>query len=216
MNIVRAVAERGVEAIARVNRWRRRGGESAFLVGVHVPITAEMDLADLRVTGTIPPALRGRYLKMGANPVRPDPASHHWFLGDGMVHGIALEDGRATWYRNRWILSRLAAPRSAARPRRAPAAAATTPSTPISSTSAANPSPSSKPAASPSPSPRRSTTSATPRSTARSPAPSPVTPTATRSPASTTPSPTTAASGTASATSCFPPKAGSPPSAPSP
>ena len=109
MNIVRAVAERGVEAIARVNRWRRRGGESAFLVGVHVPITAEMDLADLRVTGTIPPALRGRYLKMGANPVRPDPASHHWFLGDGMVHGIALEDGRATWYRNRWILSRLAA-----------------------------------------------------------------------------------------------------------
>jgi carotenoid cleavage dioxygenase-like enzyme len=109
MNIVRAVAERGVEAIARVNRWRRRGGESAFLVGVHVPITEEMDLADLRVTGTIPPALRGRYLKMGANPVRPDPASHHWFLGDGMVHGIALADGRATWYRNRWILSRRAA-----------------------------------------------------------------------------------------------------------
>ena len=109
MNIIRAVAERGVEAIARVNRWRRRGGESAFLVGVHVPIRTEMDLADLRVTGTIPAQLRGRYLKMGANPVRPDPAAHHWFLGDGMVHGIALENGRAVWYRNRWILSRLAA-----------------------------------------------------------------------------------------------------------
>ena len=96
-------------AIAAVNRWRRRGGESAFLVGVHVPVGAEMDLADLRVSGTIPAGLRGRYLKMGANPVRPDPAAHHWFLGDGMVHGIALEDGRAVWYRNRWILSRLAA-----------------------------------------------------------------------------------------------------------
>lgn len=109
MKIIRAVAERGVEAIAMINRWRRRGGESAFLVGVHVPMTEEMDLSDLEVTGAIPLGLRGRYLKMGANPVRPDPAAHHWFLGDGMVHGIALEGGRATWYRNRWILSRLAA-----------------------------------------------------------------------------------------------------------
>lgn len=109
MNVIRAVAERGVEVIAAVNRWRRRGGESAFLVGVHVPITEEMDLTDLPVTGVFPPGLQGRYLKMGANPVRPDPAAHHWFLGDGMVHGIALEGGRATWYRNRWILSRLAA-----------------------------------------------------------------------------------------------------------
>ena len=109
MNPVRSIAERGVEAIAAVNRWRRRGGESAFLVGVHVPVGEEMDLADLPVSGTIPAGLRGRYLKMGANPVRADPAAHHWFLGDGMVHGIALEGGRARWYRNRWILSRLAA-----------------------------------------------------------------------------------------------------------
>ncbi|MDP9095446.1 MAG: carotenoid oxygenase family protein [Pseudomonadota bacterium] len=103
------MAERGVEVIAAANRWRRRGGESAFLVGVHAPMTSEMDLEDLPVTGIIPPGLHGRYLKMGANPVCPDPAAHHWFLGDGMVHGIALEGGRATWYRNRWILSRLAA-----------------------------------------------------------------------------------------------------------
>ena len=26
-----------------------------------------------------------------------------------MVHGIAIRDGRALWYRNRWIRSRLAA-----------------------------------------------------------------------------------------------------------
>ncbi len=106
---VRAAAERGVELIAAVNRWRRPRQDSPFLVGVHAPLAEELTLTDLPVTGTIPPGLDGRYLKMGANPVRPDPAAHHWFLGDGMVHGIALHNGKAGWYRNRWILSRLAA-----------------------------------------------------------------------------------------------------------
>jgi carotenoid cleavage dioxygenase len=34
-----------------------------------------------------------------------DPLKHHWFAGDGMVHGIRIERGRARWYRNRWIRS---------------------------------------------------------------------------------------------------------------
>ena len=105
----RSVAERGVDVIAAFNRWRRPVSPSPFLVGVHTPMTGELSLADLPVSGAIPPGLDGRYLKMGANPVRPDPAAHHWFLGDGMVHGIALHGGKAAWYRNRWILSRLAA-----------------------------------------------------------------------------------------------------------
>ena len=46
---------------------------------------------------------------MGANPVVPDAAGHHWFLGDGMLHGLAIADGKAAWYRNRWIGSRRAA-----------------------------------------------------------------------------------------------------------
>ena len=33
----------------------------------------------------------------------PDPATYHWFIGDGMVHGLRLGDGRAEWYRNRWV-----------------------------------------------------------------------------------------------------------------
>ncbi|WP_263053883.1 carotenoid oxygenase family protein, partial [Mycobacterium ulcerans] len=32
-------------------------------------------------------------------------ATYHWFTGDGMVHGVALRDGRASWYRNRWVRS---------------------------------------------------------------------------------------------------------------
>ena len=106
---VRATMERGVEFVAAYNRKRLPKSENPFLVGIHAPMPAELTLHDLPVTGSIPPALNGRYLKMGANPVSPDPAGHHWFLGDGMVHGLALREGRAPWYRNRWIGSRLAA-----------------------------------------------------------------------------------------------------------
>jgi hypothetical protein len=50
-----------------------------------------------------PAELQGRYLRNGPNPIGPvDPATHHWFTGDGMVHGIRLQDGRADWYHARW------------------------------------------------------------------------------------------------------------------
>ncbi len=106
---VRGIAERAVERIAAFNRWRRPAGDGAFLAGIHRPMASELTLHDLAVSGTIPAGLSGRYLKMGANPVQADPGSHHWFLGDGMVHGLAIARGRAVWYRNRWIGSRLAA-----------------------------------------------------------------------------------------------------------
>ena len=32
-----------------------------------------------------------------------NPAVYHWFIGDGMVHGIRLRDGAAEWYRSRWV-----------------------------------------------------------------------------------------------------------------
>ena len=107
--IVRAVVERGVELVAAYNRGRLPRTGNPFLVGVHAPMQSELTLRDLAVIGAIPAGLNGRYLKMGANPVAPDHAGHHWFLGDGMVHGIAIRDGEALWYRNRWIGSRLAA-----------------------------------------------------------------------------------------------------------
>ena len=108
-NPVRSVAIAAVDLIAGWNRRRLRHVASPFMVGIHAPMPSETTLHDLAVTGTIPPGLAGRYLKMGANPVDPDPAGHHWFLGDGMVHGIAIRDGQVLWYRNRWIGSRSAA-----------------------------------------------------------------------------------------------------------
>jgi carotenoid cleavage dioxygenase len=77
-----------------------------FLTGIHTPMTGEVTLEDLPVTGTIPAALDGRYLRIGPNPAAPESKGYHWFTGDGMVHGIAVQDGKALWYRNRWIRSK--------------------------------------------------------------------------------------------------------------
>ena len=50
-----------------------------------------MTAVDLPVTGTIPESLRGRFLRNGPNPIGAvDPATYHWFGGDGMVHGVRL------------------------------------------------------------------------------------------------------------------------------
>ena len=77
-----------------------------YLEGAYAPVAEEVTLTDLRVTGTLPPELDGRYLRNGPNPLGPvDPATYHWFLGDAMVHGLRLRDGRAEWYRNRWVRS---------------------------------------------------------------------------------------------------------------
>jgi len=70
------------------------------------PVGAEVTATDLAVTGQIPEFLDGRYLRNGPNPAAEvDPAIYHWFSGDGMVHGVALGDGQARWYRNRWVRS---------------------------------------------------------------------------------------------------------------
>jgi carotenoid cleavage dioxygenase len=77
-----------------------------YLEGVFAPVHEELTAFDLPVTGTIPAELDGRYLRNGPNPIGPvDPANHHWFTGNGMVHGVRMRDGRAEWYRNRWIRS---------------------------------------------------------------------------------------------------------------
>nr|WP_041298833.1 MULTISPECIES: carotenoid oxygenase family protein [Mycobacterium ulcerans group] len=77
-----------------------------YLEGFLAPVRAEVTATDLEVTGRIPDYLDGRYLRNGPNPVAEvNPATYHWFTGDGMVHGVALRDGRASWYRNRWVRS---------------------------------------------------------------------------------------------------------------
>ena len=81
--------------------------KNPFLEGNLAPVTEEMTVADLEVIGTLPPELDGRYLRNGPNPIGDvDPAKYHWFSGHGMVHGIRIRNGKAEWYRNRWVRDR--------------------------------------------------------------------------------------------------------------
>lgn len=77
--------------------------ENPLLAGNHAPVVDELSALDLPITGALPPQLCGRLLRNGPNPINPDPASYHHFLGDGMVHAVELRDGRAVSYRNRWV-----------------------------------------------------------------------------------------------------------------
>ena len=80
-----------------------------FLEGSFAPVMAEISAFDLPVSGQIPAELNGRYLRNGPNPLGLDDPNYHWFLGAGMVHGVRLRDGKAEWYRNRWVRSRAVA-----------------------------------------------------------------------------------------------------------
>lgn len=72
-----------------------------WLTGNFAPTMREVTDENLKVTGTIPEELNGRYFRNGANPKHGD--TPHWFLGDGMIHGVELKNGNANWYRNRWV-----------------------------------------------------------------------------------------------------------------
>jgi carotenoid cleavage dioxygenase len=75
-----------------------------YLEGNFAPVADEITAFGLEVIGELPTDLNGRYLRNGPNPLgEVDPAVHHWFLGDGMVHGVRLREGRAEWYRNRYV-----------------------------------------------------------------------------------------------------------------
>jgi carotenoid cleavage dioxygenase-like enzyme len=106
--LIRDTVTKGVTALAEFNRKRlpEPAVPHPYLTGIHAPMTEELTIEELAVSGTIPPSLDGRYLRIGPNPIDADPASYHWFTGDGMVHAIRIEDGKARWYRNRWIGSK--------------------------------------------------------------------------------------------------------------
>ena len=73
----------------------------AHLRGNGRPVAEERTISELKVTGSIPSELDGRYVRTGANPL--SGTSAHPFFGDGMVHGMRLRDGEAQWYRNRYV-----------------------------------------------------------------------------------------------------------------
>jgi carotenoid cleavage dioxygenase len=83
-----------------------------YLFGNFAPVRDERGDDELAATGAIPPELEGLLLRNGPNPVvAPEPSRYHWFIGDGMLHGIELSGSRAR-YQNRWVRT----PKAAAAP----------------------------------------------------------------------------------------------------
>jgi len=102
---IRGAVTTGLMGVASLNRKLRRAKTpNPYLTGIHTPLKAEATYTDLKVTGEIPASLNGLYVRNGPNPLKtPNHATHHWFVGDAMLHGVRLKDGKALWYRNRWI-----------------------------------------------------------------------------------------------------------------
>lgn len=76
--------------------------------GVLAPVNTEVTLESLAVSGQLPPGLNGTLLRNGPNPFNGRFAGDDmlsWWVEASMVHGLAIADGQAPWYRNRWVNS---------------------------------------------------------------------------------------------------------------
>jgi len=75
-----------------------------FLRDPYAPMFTECvaDTASMKVIGEIPRDLHGIYVRNTHNPVHESLGIYHPYDGDGMLHAMHFEDGRAT-YRNRFV-----------------------------------------------------------------------------------------------------------------
>ncbi|MEZ5218013.1 MAG: carotenoid oxygenase family protein [Ilumatobacteraceae bacterium] len=79
--------------------------QSPFLSGLMAPVAEERFDVDLKVIGEIPRQLSGMFVRTGPNPQFAPLGAYHPFDGDGMLHAVYLQDGKAG-YRNRWVESK--------------------------------------------------------------------------------------------------------------
>lgn len=75
--------------------------------GALAPVADQVSLdgAAIAVEGTIPSDLNGVLVRNGPNPRsgRFDGETMlDWWVGPGMLHGLAIADGQVRWFRNRW------------------------------------------------------------------------------------------------------------------
>jgi len=73
-----------------------------YLEGNFAPVQEEVTADNLTVIGELPPDLSGMFVRNGPNPQFPPIGHYHWFDGDGMLHGVRISNGKAS-YRNRYV-----------------------------------------------------------------------------------------------------------------
>lgn len=66
------------------------------------PVRKEITTDTLKVIGELPPNLSGMFVRNGPNPQWSPIGNYHWFDGDGMLHGVKISNGEAT-YCNRYV-----------------------------------------------------------------------------------------------------------------
>jgi len=76
-----------------------------YLQGFYAPVAEEHTIERCPVIGELPRELWGSYVRNGPNPAQAPQELHHWFDGDGMLHGVYFENGQAE-YRNRYVRTR--------------------------------------------------------------------------------------------------------------
>ncbi|MEG0605566.1 MAG: carotenoid oxygenase family protein [Acinetobacter sp.] len=70
---------------------------------VYCPV-AETVVSNLNVKGEIPKHLYGLLLRIGSNPIYvQDPSLFEWYLGDGMIHCLKLQYGKAVEFKSRMV-----------------------------------------------------------------------------------------------------------------
>ncbi|MCB2027591.1 MAG: carotenoid oxygenase family protein, partial [Rhodoferax sp.] len=74
------------------------------LTGGFAPVTREMTVDLTDIEGEIPKDLTGMYVRNGPNRRFEAAGRYHWFDGDGMLHAVRFEGGRAQ-YQNRWVMT---------------------------------------------------------------------------------------------------------------
>ena len=88
-----------------LDRFRLPGmAKNPYLEGNYAPIDALITEDRLPTVGEIPKELSGLYLRNGPNPMGlVNNKKHHWFSGEGMLHGLRIDGGSALWYRNQSV-----------------------------------------------------------------------------------------------------------------
>ncbi|ANF82154.1 carotenoid oxygenase [Acinetobacter sp. NCu2D-2] len=78
--------------------------DNPYLDGVFAPQRLEQFCAHLKVEGEIPQQFSGTLMRIGPNPITvKNPLNYHWFVGDGMIHGLRLDAGQAKWYKSKYV-----------------------------------------------------------------------------------------------------------------
>ena len=73
-----------------------------FLDGNFAPVREEIAADELKIIGELPSDLSGMFVRNGPNPQWQPKGQYHWFDGDGMLHGVKIANGKAS-YRNRYV-----------------------------------------------------------------------------------------------------------------